>query len=740
MDQPSQMQSTEDTRSSKRRKTLPANALDNEHQTDNTQKRVRKRVKGLLSGLLDLMALQNVPGLPPCPPEFSEPAWTHLVFDPYCHGCAKVSVRIIDWNLRTRLYSRCAEEKLVSFDELISFPSEDSHFPLHTLLLSRPGKRGSSWVFRDELEKIREAFSSLQGKEASVAFIREKRAAISEIQKHSSLSKAWSMAQRTDKTLEIIEIRSERYEAIVEKLIALGYKEELDNMPMFESLRDHKLVRKSQRLTERVWANIRQTLVDYMDGIREMIRKRKFKELVSERKLEAIAVFRAYMIERYPHPDIMPSGLDFCDFPPVRATLQQSAEVTIDESSFTDILPLIPEMIVTWRKSLDVHLVEVMKKNASPDSNRSWRYMDSYDRHLTDKSRWNRFGEFMDPSEEGEVDRHKDDDGSGKGNDSNDTTTVSLPEEGDINPKNSVSDDAHFFNKLKLATTVFQCSECYMRPPERDIFSFDIEDFLRELRDLEQYLPGALFYPQVKGHLCLARTEARTWMQVEPGRKLDEARMQRRKWSTRPLFLNSKLGKCVAKIVIAAGLDPETTTPAELDRLGLWFACLNCHRTCGGEDKNSRYPVEMPAFPWRLAVEHYGSVHHGSSSPCWIKIAPEDLTAAIRAFESNSKSTFHQKERSSAKGRLAQIDLPTNGIWSCIHCRDTSAEVAPTSLEDITLHLQKRHEIHEGEEGRDYYKAFSALDPVSSSCRVLVGVTKEESNAAQKNNNLYFSL
>ncbi|KAI0074572.1 hypothetical protein K474DRAFT_1601318 [Panus rudis PR-1116 ss-1] len=34
-------------------------------------------------------ARENIPGLPDCPPDLSEPAYANLVFDPHCHVCTR---------------------------------------------------------------------------------------------------------------------------------------------------------------------------------------------------------------------------------------------------------------------------------------------------------------------------------------------------------------------------------------------------------------------------------------------------------------------------------------------------------------------------------------------------------------------------------------------------------------------------------------------------------------------------
>jgi hypothetical protein len=75
-------------------------------------------------------ACANVPGLPACPSDMSEPQWVHLVYVPCCNVsllpgfcsasvfmaillqiCFTTGIRNVDWQLRIRICSKCAKEQ-----------------------------------------------------------------------------------------------------------------------------------------------------------------------------------------------------------------------------------------------------------------------------------------------------------------------------------------------------------------------------------------------------------------------------------------------------------------------------------------------------------------------------------------------------------------------------------------------------------------------------------------------------
>lgn len=312
-----------------------------------------------------------------------------------------------------------------------------------------------------------------------------------------------------------------------------------------------------------------------MDEMRVKRLGREYAQLVLNRKSNAVAVFREYKNATLPHADVMPQGLDFCEFPPVRAILIQPVEVTVDESSFSEILPLIPDFVREWRKSLDGELIGRIKHEHSMQARRSKIRRFAYPFNIFEDSEDDYLIESFDEP------KH---------------TPASLPP----------LDEATLPDKLKLAKTVFQCTAC-THPGYGDSSSCD-STFEHSPSDHEQIFSyiseevRPLFYPKVLGHLCLMRKKTsalHSELPDEPARQLKNSRGTRRKWTARCLRFDPRLGKCVEILAIKAGLDPEIATADDMDNLDLWFLCLKC----GLDEPNLKSGVhETRGFRWRDAV------------------------------------------------------------------------------------------------------------------------------------------
>ncbi|KAG6919494.1 hypothetical protein DXG01_005753 [Tephrocybe rancida] len=643
-------------------------------------------------------ALETIPDLPPCPPDMSEPAWVNLVFDPHCHFCLKATVRVVEWMLRIRICNKCAKTNLVNVTLIDPSSSalEDVK-AMHrrqilgdTLVLSRPGTvYPSKCVVRADLAEMRKKIVAFKDDQALDAFVHERRQILSNIE-------AFLTA----------------ISSIIEKLVALGYEEDIASIRPPHSLADHELVKKPQKLTERIWANIRGPILEFMDEMCALRLKLHKKQLVLDRKLIAVAVFRGYMATQYPYTDVMPSGLDFCGFPPVKKVLYQPIEVVVDETSFADVVPLIPDFIDQWRKNIDVHLMEVIGDgiNAANGNKRS------YYRKGTN---WNDFDEFVGDLGDRTFVASDDSDYTDSDDNSSDGEPFSF-------------DESTLSARLKLATTVFTCVDCMLEPAV--VIELD-DDYDSSNDDKTHFLRQPLFYPQVKGHRCLTRNSLMLslvdwWPNTEEQEAVDLARkldntevVWRRQWSAYPLRFDPKLGECVKVLVEKAGLNPETTTANEMDTLGLWFACLKCAYDCSEpKEKAEGRRYEMPAFTWRLALEHYLVDHRSRIESAWTKIDQEQIGDATQAFVDNPKSSHNNLEALGTIPLPLERCEPKDMTWSCIQCRDTSAEVAPTSLEAVRTHLVKKHQIDQPEENRDYYKDFAASPLRPSQRRVVVSL------------------
>ena len=285
-------------------------------------------------------------------------------------------------------------------------------------------------------------------------------------------------------------------------------------------------------------------------------------QLILQRKRVAAKALQTYKNARLPVTELLPEVMDFCEFPPIKAILEQPSEVTVDELSFSDALVLVPDLIEAWKIDITRQLIRLMQKQGQ---NARFRIS------LTSYS-W--FYEDDDCYEESLAPR-------------------------DVDDEDIPSDPELLLAKLNLATTTFECKRC----GGGDLgFEGDYDDFY--------VMPGPfpimepLYFPRVLGHLCLTRSSEKPWIWTVPPLPEPVARLDhgdgdsREKLSTALLVLNQRLGKCVASIVTAAGMDPATATVTDMNALDVSFACLHCATASDVEEPE----LVTRCFGWRDAV------------------------------------------------------------------------------------------------------------------------------------------
>ncbi|KAG5638024.1 hypothetical protein H0H81_002225 [Sphagnurus paluster] len=586
-------------------------------------------------------ALQQITGLPECPAEMSEPQWVNLVFDPHCHV-----------------------------------------------------KRGKRAILISQLEKIKQEYVVIKDKDARVAFVAERRRRMAELgevkvhyqygqlplltdEKHARICADWALTQTVDRNSELQHLKTERRL----ELTQLGYGKDIEGIRAPDSLKNHDLVKKPQKLTERstlfhsvpfkisdvrglVWKNISPQIIQFMNEMRAKRLAREHAELVLERKPSAIAVFKEYKDNLLNLTDIMPEGLDFCDFHPVKAILEQPTGVLVDETSFTEIVPLLPDLIVNWRRTLDSQLLTILRRGLQVDKRRSRTHFTTWGFNFYDDDTF--------PSDDSE------------------DSEPSLNKE-----SMSTSDEAVPLEKLKLATTVFQCSACSKTLPDisDSDFEFDMdEDFFGY-----PHKSPPLFYPHVLGHSCLTRKMSYHyhWFGIsthEPASRLDNSDKIRRKWTSGPLHFASRMSNCANKLVKEAGLDPEKATAEDMDNLGdIWFACLECAMilVSSPKDCDKKYPHETVALTWRDAVEHYGRKHPNSKGePRLKKLSAQELETGLGEYHANPMPSKNNADLAlDYFGAVTDSDEKPDQTWICVHCRDTRAEFHASELDDVKSHI-----------------------------------------------------
>ncbi|EGO18980.1 hypothetical protein SERLADRAFT_480105, partial [Serpula lacrymans var. lacrymans S7.9] len=379
---------------------------------------------------------------------------------------------------------------------------------------------------------------------------------IKQITEHAELCEKWATSQARDRSEQLEDARRDRKRAIIDKLTELGWGEEIAQIPYRDDLSHHKLVKQPTRLTTRIWTNVRDELIKYMETMKANRLERERKDLIISRKRIAVNVLRRYKISRLPMVDVMPEPTDFCEFAAVQEVLEMPTEVSVTEESFGDVLSNLDTIIEDWREQIHKEFAKKYKQCLEDNSRTN---------SLTDDD-----GGMLDlPPSLFQVGTSQDK-GKGKGKE------LDLDE-----PIDSV-----VAQQIRLATTVFKCKECnpsrsfaMFDPYDDDDDFFDIAYCLSRLRHPRRSdKSNPLFYPKVMGHRCFTKQRGYMFSYPisDPTRHLESPMGSRTPWNCQTLEVDNIAGEVVKDIVQTCGLDPEKTTSTQMDELNPRLACTAC--------------------------------------------------------------------------------------------------------------------------------------------------------------------
>ncbi|TFK52553.1 hypothetical protein OE88DRAFT_1419649 [Heliocybe sulcata] len=519
-------------------------------------------------------ALSNVEGLAPCPEDMSEPAFANLAFDLHCHGCDKKNIRNVDFRLRIRLCSGCVKKRLAQ-------ETDDMDDRVRKCLIF------TDWCgnYDEECMYVREQAVAIKNELDDVPvekweeYIEQKQAANANIIAHAELCETWEGEVYDKRATEIDELRAARKEAIIEHLTALGWGEEIEKLPKHYDrrypnilpLKDHFKVRDTKPLTDRTWLNMKDTMIEYMEKMKDHRLRREREWEVKENKRTAMSVYRAWRtIQELKNPNfkeeisqsIIPM-IDFCELAPIKRLWEQSTEI-VDPSEFEKIAEDEQEMaheLAAWRDQAREALVN--RLNAALFQRLAW------------------------------------------------------------SPQRSLGENQA--SDLQLATAAFVCEG------PRSIhcnLSYD-ESWPKPEEDKR------LWYPQILNHKCntirliievseCASTLDDPMLRVSWGDHGGySSHARRKKWDCGRLRLDVKASKIVANIVMACGMDPRTTTVEEMDKMDARVVCLKCTygNKCDGEHR-------IQVRTWRNMVAHCLKKHFGDGSIQYERITDEDAQKA----------------------------------------------------------------------------------------------------------------
>ncbi|KAF7374995.1 F-box domain-containing protein [Mycena sanguinolenta] len=344
--------------------------------------RTTKEIRGILmsrsSTFIWKESRSHVEGLPDPPRDLSEPQYANLCFSTHCHQCLAIPVSTIIWSARMRLCKKCIEAQFGNLECV----TDKTKLELNLLRSLVPSYREPRWRRTQELFSIDVA---TRLKEESAAFrengtlqmsdpkykawFTQKEDEMKEIKAHAELCVGWAANRTSERRNELDDARALRKEAIVERLTALGWGEEI-LLHKYE-FSYHKLVNQPKKLTDRIWKNIEAPLVELLTDLKAKRLAAVRARIMRERRLFAAQVYNKFR-EALPPDVVCPAKIDVLQTEPFRVVIEDTpvdpeVEDILTEESFTAAISSLPEFSADWRQRKEEELVKIMQK-IRPDS------------------------------------------------------------------------------------------------------------------------------------------------------------------------------------------------------------------------------------------------------------------------------------------------------------------------------------------------------------------------------------
>ncbi|KAI0088492.1 hypothetical protein BDY19DRAFT_947867 [Irpex rosettiformis] len=227
-------------------------------------------------------AALNVPDLPPRPEELTEIAYSNLLYSTHCHNCLGKNCHFVYWACRVRLCKKCFHKLYVQRNPNFTAIATQTMKLLYECfgrvnqLVPPLGRCENTGIlqYKPHLDKFLLAFDKVfDDAEKQKEFLAERQLSTRAILKTVPAFNEWYDRYKSTRADELDDIRQARQDAIEEKLKEDGWQLELDYLENSEEDRKNFLklpeVRKTQALSPRIWATIKDSVTKFVQEIRD---------------------------------------------------------------------------------------------------------------------------------------------------------------------------------------------------------------------------------------------------------------------------------------------------------------------------------------------------------------------------------------------------------------------------------------------------------------------------------------
>ncbi|KAI0768936.1 hypothetical protein BC629DRAFT_1535598 [Irpex lacteus] len=220
----------------------------------------------------------NMPGMPSCPEDMSEPAYASLMFDTHCSNCGHKNSGRIYWRCRVRLCKSCYEKLSIDVDETRSELNDQGLGNMADItdwfsLLETREYRERLTIYGPHVKHfmrqvVRTPIEELQD------FLHERKRSIVATKQIAIKMEYWFNEWKGAAYADRSKLREARLEAIKAKLEEMGWQTEVDylfneNYSLHREFSRLPQVNKMQELTPQGWSKIEKIMIEFMEKVQQ---------------------------------------------------------------------------------------------------------------------------------------------------------------------------------------------------------------------------------------------------------------------------------------------------------------------------------------------------------------------------------------------------------------------------------------------------------------------------------------
>ncbi|EJF66113.1 hypothetical protein DICSQDRAFT_152111 [Dichomitus squalens LYAD-421 SS1] len=315
-------------------------------------------------------SLASVPGLPECPPDLTEPSYTNLLFDPHCHFCVKARVMTVMWACRLRCCKSCLKDNFIELVDIFRTIGPPSWLKPGAML---PAEQINNRLLfpKFKFDELLERIAECEGDEEKLKALEEQRIQlVIDQEKSAEMLEDWQDEAKHDRYIDKLQLRLRRQHQIFARLCALGYALDLQAMTpeMFDHFLDHPSVKQPKELTDRIWNNIKESMVAFAESARADRLMRKHAEEYINR-LELIRDAVSDYLSQYPLWENLPSVADFSWYTPFKdIIMNRERGVFFGKAALPPetLNPALDKFVRQWQLDMRRRLYEMIPVAARP--------------------------------------------------------------------------------------------------------------------------------------------------------------------------------------------------------------------------------------------------------------------------------------------------------------------------------------------------------------------------------------